>query len=58
MDQAVEVVVVLLEEVAEAHQEQVQVEQQCVQVESRCVEVDKCGHVVHRVVYLREMRDV
>ncbi len=38
--------------------EQVQAEQQCVQAEHQCAEVDKCGHVVHRVVYLREMLDV
>ena len=46
VDQVVEVV------------EQVQVERQCVQVESQYVEVDKYGHVVHRVVYWMEMRDV
>ena len=37
---------------------EVQVERQCVQVESQYVEVDKYGHVVHRVVYWMEMRDV
>ncbi len=69
-DQAVEAVVVLLEEVAEAHQaevvedhqeevaEQVPAEQQCVQAEHQYVEVDKYGHVVHRVVYWMEMQAV
>ena len=58
MDLVVEAVVVLLEEVAEAHLEQVQAERQCVQVEPQSVEVDKCGHVAHHVVYLQEMLDV
>ena len=45
---------VLADLVAEAladHREEVQVEQRCVQVERQYVEVDKCGHVVHHVVY-------
>ena len=45
-------------EVAEDHRVEVQVERQCVQAERQYVEVDKCGHVVHHVVYWMEMQDV
>ncbi len=53
-DQAVEAAVDHQAEVLE----QVQAGRQCVQVERQYVEVDKCGHVAHHVVYLREMLDV
>ncbi len=48
---------VMVDQVEEV-QEPAQAEQRCVQVVSQSVEVDKCGHVVHHVVYLREMPDV